>query len=520
MHIRTLSAIALLCLTISSSLEGRSHSSTRHHAQVIKKKVQPTRHLQQKKQPRVARKKPSRAVTAKQLHSRKALTAQKRQKKVTVAGKSQRRIITAKPKSQPKRVALQNKKSSSRSILSIRTKRRSLTFRVQPKQQSLNAQKNLKSQPILSQGRHKKSLQKASTRQNIPQKKADYLSLLSYHNQCNAKDGGLDKLLAKDMKGQDQTVAVIELSGEWKALKDAINNKNGRLSPELKANYKSNFLTPIGGPGLHPEQMNDWIRDKGDLYHGSSVSSVVLDLAPQAKVLPVSTYSCYGSGAFYDTADALMDISRRPDVSIINMSSGVTDFDIETINKRKEDGTEERLVKCIYRPKVREAFKAIAKAGKVVVIAIGNKGKPIDIPQFLPSGQIRTHELVGHLMQELDPETRKSIILAGSCALEERKIAAYSNKPGALKNAQEAFLLAPGHYYTSYNNDVAIGTSYAAPYICAAIANLTSNRKFSPKRAVQALKDTAERRPDVGTYGRGIIRADKALELLERSGGG
>jgi hypothetical protein len=132
---------------------------------------------------------------------------------------------------------------------------------------------------------------------------------------------------------------------------------------------------------------------------------------------------------------------------------------------------------------------------------------------------IGINELAGHLMKELDPETRKSIILAGSCALEERKIAAYSNKPGALKNAQEAFLIAPGHYATSYNDDVAIGTSFAAPYICAAIANLTSNRKFSPKRAVQALKDSAERRLDVGTYGRGIIRADKALELLERAGG-
>ena len=215
-----------------------------------------------------------------------------------------------------------------------------------------------------------------------------------------------------------------------------------------------------------------------------------------------------------------MDLSKRPNVSIINMSSGYTDFERAPQDKPGINGIKEYLFKTIYRPKLIEAFKTVAKAGKVVIIAAGNEGKPIDIPQFLPLGQIGTHELVGYLMQELDPETRKSIIVAGSYDPDTQKIASYSNKPGSLKNIQEAFLLAPGRYVQQYNNIMWEGTSFAAPYICAAIANLTSNRKISPRRAVQVLKDTAERRPDVGTYGRGIIRADKALELLERSGGG
>ncbi|MBY0501080.1 MAG: S8 family serine peptidase [Alphaproteobacteria bacterium] len=522
MYIRILSIIALFCLTISSPLEGRSHSSTRHHAQTTKKKTQVLSHITQKKQHQVERKRPTRVTTVKQLRSRRAIALKKRPQKTVVTKRSPSRLTQLKQKPQLKRVALQRRKSpSSKAIPHKRTRRLSASPVSQHQRKASLVQKKQTSQIAFKRTQAKQHLQqKTSAHRNIPQKKADYLSLLPYHDQQRAKDGGLDKLLTKDMKGQGQTVAVIELSGVWKDLKDAINDNKGPLSPSLKANYKSNFLAPIGGPGLHPEQMNEWIRDCGNLSHGSSVASVILDMAPQAKVLPVSTYNTYGSSQFYDTADALMDLSRRPDVSIINMSSGFTKFNVTLKKIRNKSGREEELAKRIYPPKLTEAFKAVAKAGKVVIIAARNDGKPIDTPRFFPEGQIGTHELVGYLMQELDPETRKSIILAGSCDLEERKIAAYSNKPGALKNAQEAFLLAPGHYATSFDNDVAIGTSFAAPYICAAIANLTSHRKISPKRAVQALKDTAERRPDVATYGRGIIRADKALELLERAGGG
>jgi hypothetical protein len=520
MYIRILSFIALLCVILIPSLEGRSHSSTRHHAQAIKRKPQPINHLKQKKQRQVERKKATRAVTTKQLHSRRALATQKKQQKVAVAGKNQHRIISAKPKPQLKRAALQRKKTP---ILNKRTRRAAVSSRYQHQRKAALIQKKQSSQSTLKRTQPKTSLQqkKISVHKNNSRNKSDYLSLLPFHNRENAKAGGLDQLLDKDMKGQGQTIAVVELSGVWKALKDAINNKSGRLSPELKANYKSNFLTPIGGPGLHPEQMNDWIRDRGNTNHGSSVSSIVLDLSPQAKVLPVSTFLCRHTDQFYDTADALMDLSRRLDVSIINISSGYTRSTSYLKTERKADGTEIDLFKTIYNPKLKEAFKAVAKAGKVVVMAVGNDSKYIHIPRLRSTYEIMgREELIGHLLQELDPETRESIIIAGSCNPDTRKITSYSNKPGLLKNAQEAFLLAPGNHVTSYNDDIAVGTSYAAPYICAAIANLTSNRKISPRRAVQALKDTAERRPDVGTYGRGIIRADKALELLERAGGG
>ncbi|MBX9806069.1 MAG: S8 family serine peptidase [Alphaproteobacteria bacterium] len=244
-----------------------------------------------------------------------------------------------------------------------------------------------------------------------------------------------------------------------------------------------------------------------------------MDFAPQAKVLPVSTYNTYGSSQFYDMEKALTELSQRSEVGIINMSSGYTNFDVIRRNVRKTNGKEEKLIKIIHPPKLIEAFKAVVKAGKVVVIGAGNEGKTIDVPQFRPSGQGDIwKELAGQLMQELDVETRQSIVVAGSYDRMTNAIASYSNKAGCLKNVQDAFLLAPGNHVTNFakNDDLAVGTSFAAPYICAAIANLASKRNITPKKAVQALKETAERRPDVRTYGRGIIRADKALELLER----
>ncbi|MBX9621632.1 MAG: hypothetical protein K2X28_06370 [Alphaproteobacteria bacterium] len=80
------------------------------------------------------------------------------------------------------------------------------------------------------------------------------MSLLPFYTQSNAKAGGLEQLLEKDMKDQGQTVAVIELSGEWQQIKHVPNGKYGNLPPERKANYKLKFLSPIGGPGLHPEE--------------------------------------------------------------------------------------------------------------------------------------------------------------------------------------------------------------------------------------------------------------------------
>ncbi|MBX9806067.1 MAG: S8 family serine peptidase [Alphaproteobacteria bacterium] len=551
--LKTLAAIFMFSFIVSSSLEGRVHA--RPQSSSVKKKTPTglvlTKNLSsQKKKQVVVQKRPQRPLVAKRPQARKTLAAKRpptrklaatqkapqtttRVNKRQVAAKKTPPRTVVRARSQANQTALQRKRNLPTKTTPNRRPRQTANpkAQLQPQQKTSLAQKRQSSQPAFKGNPPRQTplvtktpVNRTSANRNTP-RKTDYLSLLPFHNRENAKAGGLDKLLAKDMNGGGQTVAVIELSGEWKPLKEAMNGKAGFLSPQLKANYKANFLTPIGGPDLHPEEKNDWLRDRdridgGDSsYHGSSVSSVILDFVPQAKILPVSTYLCRHTDRFYDTADALMDLSRRSDVSIINMSSGYTKSTSYLKTEYKPDGTEIDLFKRIYNPKLAEAFKAIAKAGKVVVIAAGNEGKPIDTPQFWPSGKRGVKELVGQLMQELDAGTRQSIIVVGSCDPDTRTITPYSNKPGLLKNIQESFLLAPGNHVTNFakKDDMAIGTSFAAPYVCAAIANLASKRNITPKRAVQALKETAERRPDVRTYGRGIIRADKALEYLERA---
>ncbi|MBX9806065.1 MAG: S8 family serine peptidase [Alphaproteobacteria bacterium] len=419
--LKTLAAIFLLSFVASSSVEGRVYSHIRPQTSSVKKtttKPAPTRNLSsQRKKQVVAQKRPPRPLAAKQVQTRRALTTkrastrtatitQRRSQKTTSVSKRQvvakktssQSVVRAKP--QAKQTSLQRKRTASiKTVSNIRSRQTANPkAQLQPQQKTSLAQKRQSSQPALKGNpprqiplAKKTSANRTPINRNIP-KKTDYLSLLPFHNRENAKAGGLDKLLARDMNGGGQIVAVIELSGEWQPLKEAMNGKTGFLPPQLKANYKTNFLTPIGGEGLHPEEKNDWLRDKnricgGSPYHGSSVSSVILDFAPQAKVLPVSTYNTYGSSQFYDIADALMVLSQRSDVGVINMSSGYTNYNLTTRNERKKDGSENRLIKRIYPPRLIEAFKAVAKAGKVVVIATGNEGETIDVPQFRPSGQ-------------------------------------------------------------------------------------------------------------------------------------
>ncbi|HLB59946.1 MAG TPA: hypothetical protein VJL87_07710 [Bdellovibrionota bacterium] len=123
---------------------------------------------------------------------------------------------------------------------------------------------------------------------------------------------------------------------------------------------------------------------------------------------------------------------------------------------------------------------------------------------------------MGHLVESLDAETLQSVILAGNLDPNTLLASESSNRPGNWVEAQDRFLYAPGHHMLSHFDFVEWGTSLSAPYICAAIANLCSKPGVTPKMAVKALMDSADERPEKAIYGRGVIRADKALELLER----
>ena len=98
-----------------------------------------------------------------------------------------------------------------------------------------------------------------------------------------------------------------------------------------------------------------------------------------------------------------------------------------------------------------EAFKAVARAGKVVVFAAGNEQEDIQTPHFeQDSGELRWSEMLGHLVDSLDSESLKSLIIAGYIDPQTRKANPDSNRPGHWKKAQDRFLFVPGHHKIPY----------------------------------------------------------------------
>jgi len=343
-------------------------------------------------------------------------------------------------------------------------------------------------------------------------------SLLNPYNQMTAKAGGLEPLLSKTLHGQGQTVAMIECNGTWKEMNDVIHKGQGTLPSQVRANYTTNFLPPIGGSNLDPNVV--YARLPDNPYHGSQVASVVLDYAPQAKVLPTSTTACFNLPFSYSVANALFDLSRREDVKIINISSGYFDRNADSKHEYDSHGTSRYSCKFTNPPDLSKAVKEISKKGKILVIGAGNEGKEIETPQYTESTGDNFNHMVGELLDSIDAETRSSIIVAGNIDAESRTLFQESNRPGTRADAQGVFLCAPGGHVMSWSGAKGNGTSLSAPYICAALADLMSmSPNITPKRARQALFESAEKRPgEDHLYGRGIIRADKAAELLEREG--
>jgi len=352
-----------------------------------------------------------------------------------------------------------------------------------------------------------------------------YLSQLPAHTQRNAEIVELTKLYALGAWGQGMTIAPIDQSGTWKYLRDVINNPYSLLTPERRENYRKHFLPAIGGPNLHPDEKNAWIRICDPGFHGADVSSVVLDLAPQTKVLPVSTYDTPGSPDFYDVADAVMDLAQRPDVNIINISAGHVHFTSPSKDGYDANGKLIYVYKTVYTPKFAEAFRAAAQAGKVIVLAAGNGGEDIKPPEFTQSTKMPRSQIMGHLVEALDPETLESVFFAGNLDPETGTVSKRSNKPGPWETAQKRFAVTPGsHELPDVKGLITKGTSFSSPLFASGIAVVasafTAKHKAHPPLKVigQALLDTADPRESAEISGCGVMRAKKAFDRLEEMG--
>ena len=265
--LKNLAALFLFSFIASSTVEGRVHSHARPQVSSFKKtttrNIAPTKNLSpQRKKQVVAQKRPPRPLVAKRLQARRTLIAKRPPpRKVAVTQKgplkatpiNKRQVVAKRTPSrvvgraqrQVRQTSLQRKKVSPvKTAPNVRSRQAANSkLQYQHQQKTSLTQRRRPSQPAFKGSSRRQALLAKRTfanqtfvNRNAPLK-TDYLSLLPFHTQNNAKVGGLDKLLAKDMKGQGQTIAVIELSGGWQQIKDAANGKYGNLSPERKSNY-------------------------------------------------------------------------------------------------------------------------------------------------------------------------------------------------------------------------------------------------------------------------------------------
>lgn len=339
-----------------------------------------------------------------------------------------------------------------------------------------------------------------------------HISLLNSYNRRNARLAELDSLYSQNLFGQGQKVAPIEYA-DWEEMTDVRNGLKGNLSPKMRSVYVNNFSSTCPSRGMNNHHCRYRFQNRYRHDHGSLVSSIVMDFAPQAKTNLVGLFKC-GCHDF-SLADSLNHLAEQNDVSIINMST----WPFYPSFARLRDGQ--------YSPEfeeIVEAFRRVARAGKAIVIAGSNEGLAYSHPQFdywnygRPAASWQddiVNAFLVKLMTRLDSETRKSIIIAGNLDPVTQRAATSSNKPGSVQEVQDRFLFAPGKFQ-AYSDRVVGGTSFAAPFICAALACLLSkSTTITPKKAVKALLDSAEVQPDRWTYGRGIMRARRALSLLE-----
>jgi subtilisin family serine protease len=298
---------------------------------------------------------------------------------------------------------------------------------------------------------------------------------------------------------------------------NVIGGPQGVLPNEVRQSYAKRFLRPLPLPGgVDPNKHFERCLDTE--YHGSGMASTILDFSPQAHVLPVSSYRDEETGHFYSIDDALVDLSERVDIKVINISSGFFDY-------RVQEYIEGGKLKHIYSfsEESVKGIKAAAAAGKIIVMAAGNEGE--QIPP-LPSASGAAPEIANFafrirgLFSKLDEQTMKSIILAGNINFYSDRWMKdlHSNYPGDSGDLRKRFLFAPGKFdYSFEGGRLANGTSNSAAYISAVLANLLSiSEKITPRMAVKALMKTADKRDPERLYGRGLIRADKAAEFLER----
>lgn len=229
--------------------------------------------------------------------------------------------------------------------------------------------------------------------------------------------------------------------------------------------------------------------------HGTHVTGIILNLAPQVEIIPIKVGEFGGDQAFVKA----LQIAASSPAHIVNISLRLSHTERE------------------MSPNVRRALFQLAHAGKLIVMAAGNE-----------STSLLSHAYTASLVELAhDPLMEGRLLLVGATSYKNGKesLAEFSNYPGqgSLGIAQTYFITAPGEQINSATTGGKYGeksgTSMAAPMVVGAASLLKQAFPHLNAEALAALLLTSARKVSLdgkdlsrAYFGAGIVNLKFALE--------
>ncbi len=229
--------------------------------------------------------------------------------------------------------------------------------------------------------------------------------------------------------------------------------------------------------------------------HGTHVTGIISNLAPQVTIIPIKLDGFGGDQVFVKA----LHIAALSPAQIVNISMRLS-----------YTGRE-------ISPNVRKALIDLAETGKLIVISAGNESSPLMKSPYTASLIELAH----------DPQMKGRLLLAGASSYKNgtEALAEFSNYPGSLSfgSEQSYFITAPGDRITSTITGNLFGeksgTSMAAPMVVGAASLVKQAFPYLKAEDIVFLLLTSARKVSLnGTdlspheFGAGVINLKSALE--------
>ena len=256
------------------------------------------------------------------------------------------------------------------------------------------------------------------------------------------------------------------------------------------------------------------------LSHGNIVVDVLLTIAPELTVVPVSATS-----AKYN--DGMRFIVGRGDVTVVNMSRAF----LGTAKDSAVDPEFAFLMDQMSQEKI--VIKALGNTGADLLGTLNSRRQAAGLG---PVGDLTTYDsnLITSYLQLITNKSMSAphLIFAENMTVFAEQISLTATVPGGDEAAQSRTVGAPADGVFSWSTDnFESGSSFAAPQLSAISALLfeacvklrPATRQQCLDSVASALKSSAQRpgitRPGLSPFevGLGLVRGDKALSLLKKN---